>query len=394
MQVYPAVADLQRRAQKRIPHVAWEYLDMGTGDERAVARNIERMAEVLLVPRFMKGELKPDLTTSLFGKTYAAPFGVAPVGLSGLMWPEAEKLLAAAAARCRIPYCLSTVATQTPETVGPLAGDMAWFQLYTPRDREVRNDVLARARVSGFDTLVVTADVPAGSRRERAARAGLRMPPRITPRFVYEAMIHPLWTAQTLKAGLPRLRTMEKYAEAKDWATVSSFIGRRVGGTLSWDDLKEMRDTWSGPLVLKGVVHPEDAEIAVGIGVDGVYVSNHGARQLDAVPAAIDSLPVIARQVNGRASILFDSGVRTGLDVIRALSLGADFVLLGRPFLYGAAALGTYGGDHVAEILKAEMIADMHQLGYARLSEIETPDRRLYTPDKPYHASDLKTQTP
>lgn len=373
MQRYPAVSDLYKLAKKRMPHVAWEYLDQGTGDEVGVTRNLERMAAVLMNPKFMKGELNPDLSTTLFGQKHGAPFGMSPVGLSGLMWPKAELILAKTAARYRIPYCLSTVATQTPEKVGAIAGDMGWFQLYSPRDREIRRDILNRAQVSGFKTLVVTADVPAGSRRERAVRAGLSMPPRITPGFIYEALKHPSWTYHTLMAGLPRLRTMEKYAESTDLAGVASFVSRRIGGTLSWDYLKEVRDEWSGPIVLKGIVHPEDAEAAVAIGVDGIQVSNHGARQFDATPAAIDSLPNIARLVKGKTAILFDSGVRTGLDILRALSLGAEFVFLGRPFLYGVAALGNAGGDHTVEILIAEMKADMHQLGIERLDQLEPP---------------------
>lgn len=376
MQRYPSISDLQRKAKKRIPHVAWEYLDLGTGDEKAIDRNLERMAAALLVPRFMKGELNPDLSTTLFGQTYHAPFGAAPVGLSGLMWPKAETILAGTAARYRIPYCLSTVATQTPETVGAVAGDMGWFQLYPPRDRAIRTDLLNRVKASGFRALVVTADVPLPSRRERALRAGLRMPPRITPGFVWDALIHPSWTFHTMRAGLPRLRSMEKYAPATDLGSVAAFVGRSIGGTLSWDYLKEVRDEWPGPLILKGIVHPEDAEKAVAVGVDGIQVSNHGARQFDAAPAAIDSLPVVARAVKGKTAILFDSGVRSGLDIIRALSLGAEFVFLGRAFIYGVSALGRYGGDHVVEILMAEMRADMSQLGYATIKEIEAPMQR------------------
>ena len=375
LQRYPAVSDLQRLTRKRLPHIAWEYLDCGTGDERAVARNLERMAEVTLAPVFMKGDLKPDLTTTLFGRTYSVPFGVAPVGLTGLMWPRAELILAATAARHRFPFCLSTVATQSPEAVGPVAGDMGWFQLYPPRRRELRDDLLKRAMAAGFHTLVVTADVPAGSRRERTSRAGLETPPRITARFVYEALKHPTRTIQTLLAGLPRLRAIEQYAESKQMGEVASYVGRELGGSLTWDYIREVRDHWDGPVIVKGILHPDDAELAVQIGVDGVQVSNHGGRQFDGTLAAIDALPPIVRQVNGRARILFDSGVRTGLDIIRALSLGADFVLLGRAFMFGVGAFGKTGGDHAFEILKADLETNMINLGCARLDEIPSPVR-------------------
>jgi len=371
MQRFPSIIDLQKRAKKRIPHVAWEYLDCGTGDERAVSRNLEKMAEVTLVPKLLKGDLNPDITTTLFGQSYEAPFGVAPVGLSGLMWPRAECILAETAAKYKIPYSLSTVATQTPETIGPIAGDMGWFQLYPPREVDIRADLLKRAHDAGFRVLVVTADVPTPSRRERALRAGLVVPLRITPGFVYEALIHPVWTYHTLKCGLPRLRTMEKYAGSKKMRDIANFVGRKIGGTLSWDYLKDLREAWQGPLILKGVHHPDDAEQAIQIGVDGIQVSNHGARQFDGTPAAIELLPAVVRQVNGRIPILFDSGVRSGLDILRALALGADFVLLGRPFIFGVAALGIYGGDHTVEILSTELKNAMIQLGCETLEEIK-----------------------
>ena len=371
MRRFPAVSDLRERAGWRIPHVAWEYLESGCGDETAVARNLEKMAAVTLVPRFLKGELVPDISTTLFGQTYQAPFGVAPMGLTGLIWPRSEFILARTAAKYSIPYCLSTVATQTPETVGPLVGDMGWFQLYPPRDPKTRDDLLKRAWDSGFKTMVVTADVPVGGQRDRSIRAGFGRPERFTLRNVCEAMKHPTWTINTLRIGLPKLKTLEKYTNSTSTGSVLSYVSQSLGGTLSWDYLAEVREAWEGPLVLKGIVHPEDAELAVQTGVDGIYVSNHGARQLNAVPAAIESLPEIVRRVQGRAGIIFDSGVRSGLDVVRAIALGADIVLLGRAFLYGVAALGDHGGDHVVEILLADMKNVMVQLGCASLQELQ-----------------------
>ena len=370
IQRYPAISDLQKRAKKRIPHIAWQYLETGTGDEQAVTRNLQRMAEITLVPRLLKGELKPNVSTTLFGQTYQAPFGIAPVGMGGLMWPRAEYILAATAAKYAIPYCLSMVAAQTPETIGPIAGDMAWFQFYPPREPDLRSEMLKRVKIAGFKTLVVTADTPAPSRRERTMRAGLRVPLRITPRFIFEALRHPNWTLNTLKAGLPRLRTLEKYTESDKMDVTIAFVLEKIGGTLSWDYLREVRDEWQGSLVVKGIHHPQDAEEAIGAGVDGIQVSNHGARQFDGVPAAIDLLPAIARQVKGRTSILFDSGIRTGLDIVRALALGADFVFLGRAFIYGVAAFGKYGGDHTAQILLEDLKNNMIQLGYETLGEI------------------------
>ena len=372
MQQYPCIADLRARARRRIPHVAWEYLDCGTGDEVGLARNLQRLGEVTLVPRFMRGDLDPQVATRLFGQSYKAPFGVAPIGICGLMWPRAESMLASAAARYSIPYCLSTVATQTPETIGAVVNGMGWFQLYPPRQRELRSELLKRARDSGFKTLVVTADVPAPGRRERTIRAGMRVPPRITPSFVWQALCHPRWTANLLRAGLPTLKMMEPYAKSASMRDVVAFVEEHMGCGVSWDYLEQVRAEWDGPLVIKGILHPADAQRALEVGVNGIQVSNHGARQLDAAPASIELLPAVARQVGGKASILFDSGVRCGLDIARALALGADFVMLGRAFVYGVAALGARGADHAVEILLAELKNTMAQLGVSTVEELQS----------------------
>ncbi len=367
---YPAIEDLAHKAKKRIPHIAWEYLESGTGIESLIDKNKAAFQKITFSPRVCKGILKPQLETRLFGQKYAAPFGIAPVGLTGLMWPNTEQYLAATARRYQIPFTLSTVATETPESVGPTAGNMGWFQLYPPKEKTLLKALLDRARQSGFHTLLVTADVPMPARRERTKRAGMQMPPKITPAMIWQSLTHPAWTIQTLQHGLPKLRTIAAYAEQKDMKFVSGFVGNRLGGTLSWDYCKAIREQWVGPVVLKGVLHPSDAEKAVAIGLDGVVVSNHGGRQFDGAPAAIDALPAIVQSVGTKTNILFDSGVRTGLDIMRALSLGADFVLLGRAFVYGVAALGRYGGDHVVEILMDDLQNNMVQLGVEKLNSL------------------------
>ena len=329
---YPAVIDLAEKAKKRIPKVAWEYLSSGTGDEDLLDKNIAALQKITFLPRFCKGMLQSEIKTTLFGREYSAPIGMAPVGLTGLMWPRVEHYLAAAANRCKIPYCLSTVATETPETVGEHIGDMGWFQLYPPKDEDLRKSLLKRAKEAGFHTLLVTADVPMASRRERTKRAGLKMPPRITPKMIWEGITHPAWTINTLQRGLPRLRTIEHYTANNNMRFVSGFVGNRLGGTLSWDYCKLLKEEWDGPVVLKGVLHPEDAAKAVEVGLDGVHVSNHGARQFNGAPPAIEALPAISREIGGKVPILFDSGVRTGLDVMRALSLGGRFCLAGQGF--------------------------------------------------------------
>jgi len=371
---YPTIEDLMRKAKKRIPHVAWEYLASGTGEEDLLDRNRAAFQKITFLPRFCKGALEANVETSLFGKQYSAPIGIAPVGLTGLMWPRVEHYLAASASRLGIPFTLSTVATETPESVGPLVGEMGWFQLYPPRDFEMAQSLLKRAKDSGFHTLVVTADVPMASKRERTKRAGLAMPPKITPRMIWQGITHPVWSWQTLKHGLPRLRTVEHYTNNNDMKFVSGFVGNRLGGTLDWDYCRALKDIWEGPVILKGILHPDDAAKAIEVGLDGIGVSNHGGRQFNGGPAAIDALPAIVKRVEGRVPIIFDSGVRTGLDVMRALYLGADFVMLGRAFVAAVAAIGRYGGDHAAHILIDDLKNNMVQLGAADLEELRAAE--------------------
>jgi L-lactate dehydrogenase (cytochrome) len=362
-QRYPAVAYLEARARRRIPHFAWEYLASGTGADQCLRRNREAFERVALTPQFMMGEFTPDLSTELFGVRYTAPFGVAPVGLTGLMWPGSEQALARTAAKVRIPYSLSGVATESLETIGPLTEGMGWFQLYPPRDEFIRRDMLERARDAGFTTLLVTADVPANSRRERQVRAGVSVPPKITPLMLARCAIRPAWSLATLTHGTPRFRGLERYAQSGDLKVMSGFISQQLNGTLDWDYLAAVRELWDGPMLLKGVLHVGEAERAADMGLDGVVVSNHGGRQFDGAPASIEVLPGIVDAVGGRMKVVLDSGVRSGLDVARALALGADFVLLGRAFMFGVAALGEQGGDHVADILMADLATNMSNLG-------------------------------
>jgi len=367
---YPSIDDMVRLARQRIPFLSWEYLESGTGDEYALDRNRQGFRNVVITPGIMNGEIFPNLSTKLLGREYRAPFGIAPVGLTGLMWPGAEYMLARTAAQYQIPYILSTVATQTPESIGPLVGEMGWFQLYPPRERAIWSDLLNRAKDNGFHTLVVTADVPVPSRRERTKRAGLRMPPETTGKMVWDTLTHPHWLRGILKYGQPRLKTVEKYTEDKSRAAVAQYVNDQLGGTLSWDYLAELRNAWDGDIILKGILDPDNARKAVDAGVDGIIVSNHGGRQFDAAPASIDVLPEIVEAVGDQTSILFDSGITNGMDIIKALHLGADFVFLGRAFIYGLAALGEHGATHVCEILKDEMKNCMLQMGISEISDI------------------------
>lgn len=367
---YPAIADLEKRARRRMPRFAWEFLDSGTGSDEAARRNVEAFSRVRLTPRFMRGEFKPDTATRLFGTDYTAPFGVAPVGMNGLFWPGTDLALARAAGRHGIPYSMSTAANETPETLGPAANGMGWFQLYPPRNPNMRADLLGRVREAGFTTVLVTVDVPVISRRERQVRAGVGGGFRITPRMVMESMLRPAWARAMLARGTPGLPTLEKYQSADDMQRFLSFIGEELNGTFDWEYLSALRKEWDGPLVIKGVLHPDEAAMCVEHGADGILVSNHGGRQLDGAPASIEALPAIAEAVGDRAAVLLDSGARSGLDVARAIASGADFVLMGRAFMCAVAALGEAGADHAMTLLAADLRNVMSNLGCANIAEL------------------------
>ncbi len=366
----PAIADLRARARRRIPHFVWEYLDSATGAEATQARNRAALDAVLFLPSILHGEIVPDLGTRLLGQDYPLPFGIAPVGMSGLIWPDAERMLARLAATTGIPYCLSSVATRLPEEVGPHAGGMGWFQLYPPRDPAIRADMLARIRAAGFHTLVVTVDVPAPSRRERQVRGGLTQPPRLSPRLLAQVALCPAWARGTARLGMPRMRFIESYADTKV-AQMSlpsnAHIGYLMRTSPDWRYLGEVRAAWDGPLIVKGVMDAADAPRLAALGADAIWVSNHAGRQFDAAPATAEVLPGIRAATD--LPILCDSGVESGLDILRMRALGADFVMLGRTFHYGLGAFGAAGAAHVVDILAAQLRADMQQLGLSDLSD-------------------------
>ena len=366
---YPAISDLRKRAKRRLPYFSWEYLDSGTGNEHCLSRNEEALQKITLVPRLMQGEKRAQLKTELFGLEYETPFGIAPVGLTGLMWPGIEKMLAHTAANYGIPYCLSTVATETPEIIGPLVKGNGWFQLYPPNDPAIRLDLLTRCKEAGFTTLVVTADTPAQSQRERQKRAGVSVPPKHSVKNYLSAAMCPAWSLATLQHGLPRFRTMEKYVDATDIAEIGNYMNANMG-CIDWEYLNETRKEWDGPMLIKGILSPGDARECIECGADGVIVSNHGGRQFDGAPGAIDALPAIANEIAGQGKVLFDSGIRGGLDICRALALGADFVLLGRAFVFGAVALGQQGCNHVADLLTTDMDSNLANLGCTDLDEL------------------------
>ncbi|MEP4197459.1 MAG: alpha-hydroxy acid oxidase [Aliishimia sp.] len=371
---YPALCDLRHRAQRRIPKFVWEYLDSATGDERTKAANRASLDRLKMMPSILHGEFTPDLSTNFLGTTFPLPFGIAPIGMSGLMWPGAEKALAAAGKRHGIPYTISTVAAATPEDVAPDLGPHGWFQMYPPRSLEIRADMLARAKASGFSTLVLTVDVPVASRRERQTRSGLTQPPKLTPRLMAQVALRPAWALAMAQSGMPHMRSLDKYIEGTEQQNLPStaHIGYLLRTSPDWDYVKWLRDNWDGAFVVKGVLNPDDAPKLEALGVDALWISNHAGRQFDAAPATLDVLPDI-RAVT-QLPLILDSGIESGLDILRALALGADFIMLGRAWHFAICALGLRTGpDHLVEILSKDLDANMGQLGARTLKSLPTP---------------------
>ncbi|MGG7643919.1 alpha-hydroxy acid oxidase [Rhodovulum sp. YNF3179] len=363
---HPALSDLKASCRRRVPGFVWEYVDSATGTESVKTRNRAALDAVTFLPAILRGQITPDLTTRLLGRDCALPVGIAPVGMSGLIWPGAEQALARLAAAEGIPYTLSTVATRLPEEVGPLAGDQGWFQLYPPTDPEIRRDILRRAREAGFHTLVMTADLPGPSRRERQRRARLTIPPRLTPGMVLQMMLRPRWSLATLQNGVPRLRLMESYLETGGAADSTGHAGYLLRAAPDWDYLAAVRADWEGPLVVKGVMEPADAARMKETGIDAVWVSNHTGRQFDGAPAALTVLPAVRAAVGPDYPLIFDGGVESGLDILRALAFGADFVMLGRGFHYAMGAFGATGAAHLVHILREDLVSNMVQMGITR----------------------------
>ncbi len=374
---YPSVAHLEASAKRRIPGFARDYMFNGISRGVSVRKNQESLDQVELMPRYTNQADKPNQRCHFLGREYRAPFGVAPMGLSGLVWPNSERILAAAAKSQGIPYTLSTVATISLEETRTIAGDHAWFQLYTPQEPEVRKDILRRCAAAGYETVMVTVDVPFKTRRDHDIHNGLSVPPRFDLKTLWQMGTHPGWALRMLRTGVPQFVNLKPYHDAGQSSNVgrsiresTKYIEERMGLHITAQRFEEIRAEWAGKLLVKGVLDPEDAKMYMALGADGVIVSNHGGRQLDAAPSAVSVLPQIRAAVGPDVPLIADGGVRTGLDIARMLALGANFVLMGRPFLYAVAALDQAGGEHVMGILKAELQSTMGQLGCPTLDDL------------------------
>ena len=348
-----------------MPKIMFDYIDGAAGAEYTCEQNNAQLDKIRLLPRVLVNTENRNLGKTLFGRNWSQPFGIAPMGMCNLTWPGADKMLAAAAVKYNIPLGLSTMASSSIEDTFERAGTNAWFQLYVGQSEEVGFEMVDRATKAGYDTLMLTVDVPIVAPRPREQRNGFQVPFKMGLKQFIDFATHPQWSISTLLTGVPAV------ANNPSESAGAKFVRNESRGKVDWQFLARLRERWGGKLIVKGVLSPDDAVQIRDSGADGVYVSNHGGRQLDSAPTSIQMLPAIRRAVGPEFPVLFDSGVRNGEAVIKALALGADFVFLGRPFLYGMGAAGEAGLEAVINLISNQIDAALAQLGRPDINDID-----------------------
>ncbi|WP_294290162.1 FMN-dependent L-lactate dehydrogenase LldD [uncultured Sphingomonas sp.] len=369
--IISSASDFREAARRRLPRFLFDYADGGAYAEATLRRNVDDLSDIALRQRVLRDVATIDLKTTLFGREMALPVALGPVGISGMYARRGEMQAARAAAKAGIPTCLSTVSICSIEQVSQVA-DPFWFQLYVIRDRAFMRDLIARAKAAGAEALVFTVDMPVPGARYRDAHSGMSGP-NAPIRRVLQAMTHPRWAWDVGLFGRPHmlgnlLPVLGKNSGLNDYM---GWLGTNFDPTIQWRDLDWIRELWDGPLIIKGILDPEDAREAARIGADGIVVSNHGGRQLDGVLSSARALPPIADAVGDDLTVLVDGGVRSGLDVVRMLALGAKGVLLGRAWVYALAAEGEAGVAKLLDLIRKEMIVAMTLTGVNRIKAID-----------------------
>ena len=366
-----SIDDLRRLASSRLPRFVFDFIDGGAEDEITLRRNRQDFERIELLPRVLVDVSEPRLQTVLLGSAAAAPFVIAPMGSCMLAWPGADLAIARAAAALGLPYTLSTMSTTALEQVASKVDGRLWFQLYVLRDRAFTLALVDRARAADYETLVVTVDLPTGGKRERDLRNGISIPLRPNVRQLLDIASRPAWALRMLRQGSPQFENVRGLLSDGGNAglTIAAKVGQNLDASFNWDALARIRERWPRRLLVKGVQHPQDAARLVELGVDGIWVSNHGGRQLDGAQSAVASLPAVVQAVAGRAEVLLDSGVRRGSDALKAMALGAKAVAIGRAALFGAAAGGETGARRALEILLDELRRSMQLSGVASVAE-------------------------
>ncbi|WP_416260840.1 FMN-dependent L-lactate dehydrogenase LldD [Gibbsiella quercinecans] len=369
--IISASTDYRAAAQAKLPPFLFHYIDGGAYAEHTMRRNTADLADIALRQRVLRNMSDLSLETTLFGEKLAMPVILAPVGLTGMYARRGEVQAARAAAKKGIPFTLSTVSVCPIEEVAPAIDRPMWFQLYVLKDRGFMRNALERAQAAGVKTLVFTVDMPVPGARYRDAHSGMSGP-NAAMRRILQAMVHPQWAWDVGINGKPHdLGNISTYrGQPTKLEDYIGWLGANFDPSISWKDLEWIREFWQGPMIIKGILDPEDAKDAVRFGADGIIVSNHGGRQLDGVLSTARALPAIADAVKGDITLLTDSGIRTGLDVVRMIALGADSVLLGRAFVYALAAAGEAGVSNLLELIDKEMRVAMTLTGAKSIADI------------------------
>ncbi len=365
------IEELRLAAKRRLPRAVFDFIDGGAEDERTLRGNREAFSRVKLIRKVLKNVSRIDTGTTILGVPSKLPIAIAPTGAVGFGWRGGDVAVARAAAAFGIPFSLSTSATASIERIATEAPGRHWFQIYFFKDREYCFGLIERARLAGYDTLMVTADLPVGGKRERDFRNDFSIPFNFTPRNVLDFATRPAWALDMLLRGVPQLENLGGMLDhhASTQNLVSS-VGRNQDAALDWEVIKRVRGVWPGKLLIKGVVHPKDAERALEVGCDGVIVSNHGGRQLDGEVASFDALPGVVRAIGGRSAVLMDGGIRRGSDIVKALARGAQAVMIGRATFYGVCAGGEPGARRALEILSEELVRTMQLCGTLSIGDI------------------------
>lgn len=366
-----SIADLRLLAKRRVPRVVFDILDGASEDEVVLGRSIERMRAYTLTPRVLRGVAERSQKTTLFGKTYPSFFGIAPMGTIGIIRRDIEFDLVEAASEAGIPMALSGSSAHSLEDVAAKSPGTLWSQLYAAKDPKITEDLVSRAKEVGAQALIWTVDLPVYAKIDRNIRNGIGIPARLSLASKLEALLHPVWISEYLRGGMARIGHWQKYAAhgASDEDVFKFYIAQKHSGQ-TWRELETLRRLWDGPLIVKGILHPDDARMAAQLGANGIIVSNHGGYGLDRSPASIDMLPKIVEAVGEQLTVMFDSGIRRGSDAVIARCLGAKFVFCGRAVLYGAAAGRKAGAAKAISILMDEIDRTLGLIGCPNHSDL------------------------
>ena len=360
-----SIKDARELSRKRLPKLVFDFIDGASGDEKLAEINSIALDQIRLEPKVLRNVEKRSLKKKVLGYEFNFPFGFAPMGMTNLSWPGADSMLAAESARNNIPTCVSMASTTTLEKMYELSEGHSWMQLYIFQDENFVMELLERAKNTGYEVAILTVDVPVLSRRTRDDKNGFSYPFKIGPKQFFDFATHPTWSLSTLMSGIPKPMN---YVTSKSGDGI--FKRKESRGSTDWNTLKRVRDKWKGKLIIKGVMSPDDAIKIKEAGADAIQVSNHGGRQLDSATAAINMLPLIRKSVGSNFPLIFDSGIRSGSDIVRALAFGADYAMIGRPVMYAMGADGKKGLRRIVEIIKEEVSTTLGLVGLNDINEV------------------------